>query len=85
MAGIWTYSRDGEKLQIHHVEHEGKAELIVQGLGPTSRREFTSLEAILLYVTMLEGNLVAAGWYGKKSGRGFYVYDEKGQKSGRAV
>jgi hypothetical protein len=62
MAGIWTYSRDGEKLQIHHIEHEGKAELIVQGLGPTSRREFTSLEAILLYVTMLEGNLVAAGW-----------------------
>jgi 3-hydroxybutyryl-CoA dehydrogenase len=27
-------------------------------------------------------NLVAAGWYGKKSGRGFYVYDDKGQKVG---
>lgn len=29
--------------------------------------------------TMLR-NLVAAGWLGKKTGRGFYRYDEKGQK-----
>jgi 3-hydroxybutyryl-CoA dehydrogenase len=25
-------------------------------------------------------NLVTAGWVGKKGGRGFYIYDEKGQK-----
>ena len=62
MAGTWTYSRGGEMVEIHHVEHEDQAELIVQGLGPTSRREFDSLEALLLYVTTLEGNLVAAGW-----------------------
>jgi 3-hydroxybutyryl-CoA dehydrogenase len=29
-------------------------------------------------------NLVAAGWLGKKSGRGFYAYDERGQRLGRA-
>jgi 3-hydroxybutyryl-CoA dehydrogenase len=30
-------------------------------------------------------NLVAAGWFGKKVGRGFYVYDEKGNRTGRAI
>ena len=29
-------------------------------------------------------NLVAAGWYGRKSRRGFYVYDETGRQTGRA-
>ncbi len=29
-------------------------------------------------------NVVAAGWMGRKSGRGFYIYDDKGQKTGNS-
>jgi 3-hydroxybutyryl-CoA dehydrogenase len=30
-------------------------------------------------------NLVAAGWLGRKTRRGFYVYDEKGSRTGGAI
>ena len=50
------------------------AEVLHRELGDSKYRAATILK-----------NLVAAGWYGKKSGRGFYVYDDKGQKTGRSL
>ena len=45
------------------------AEVLHRELGDDKYRPATLLK-----------NLVAAGWLGKKSGRGFYVYDATGQK-----
>jgi 3-hydroxybutyryl-CoA dehydrogenase len=50
------------------------AEVLHRDLGDTKYRPATLLR-----------NLVAAGWLGRKAGRGFYAYDAKGQKTGRAI
>ncbi len=50
------------------------AETLQRDLGDDKYRPATVLR-----------NLVAAGWLGKKSRRGFYVYDDKGQRTGRSM
>ena len=49
------------------------AEVLYRDIGDDKYRAPTNLR-----------NLVAAGWLGKKTKRGFYTYDEKGQKVGKA-
>jgi 3-hydroxybutyryl-CoA dehydrogenase len=46
------------------------AEVLHREIGDTKYRPPTMLR-----------NLVAAGWLGKKTGRGFYRYDEQGQRA----
>jgi 3-hydroxybutyryl-CoA dehydrogenase len=46
------------------------AEVLHREIGDTKYRPPTMLR-----------NLVAAGWLGKKTGRGFFRYDEQGQKA----
>jgi 3-hydroxybutyryl-CoA dehydrogenase len=63
-------------------------------MGPLELADFVGLDTLLAIAEVLHRdfgddkyrppvllrNLVAAGWYGKKTGRGFYVYDDKGDK-----
>ncbi len=67
-------------------------------MGPLELADLIGLDTLLFIAEVLHRefgddkyrpatllrNLVAAGWYGRKVGRGFYVYDEKGKKVGRA-
>jgi 3-hydroxybutyryl-CoA dehydrogenase len=63
-------------------------------MGPLELADFVGLDTLLAIAEVLHRdfgddkyrppvllrNLVDAGWYGKKTGRGFYLYDEKGEK-----
>jgi 3-hydroxybutyryl-CoA dehydrogenase len=68
-------------------------------MGPLELSDLIGLDTLLFIAEVLHRemgdpkyrpapllrNLVAAGWLGKKTGRGFYVYDAHGNKTGRAV
>jgi 3-hydroxybutyryl-CoA dehydrogenase len=68
-------------------------------MGPFELSDLIGLDTVLAIADVLHGeigddkyraptllrNLVAAGWLGKKTGRGFYVYDDNGNRTGRAV
>lgn len=68
-------------------------------MGPLALADLIGLDTLLAIAEVLHRefgddkyrpptllrNLVNAGWYGKKSGRGFYKYDERGRKLGPAL
>ena len=67
-------------------------------LGPFELADLIGLDTVLSIAEVLQHefgdpkyrpavllkNLVAAGWLGKKTGRGFYLYDAEGKKTGHA-
>jgi 3-hydroxybutyryl-CoA dehydrogenase len=67
-------------------------------MGPLELADLIGLDTLLFIAEVLHRefgdskyrpatllrNLVAAGWHGKKTGRGFYAYDAQGNKTGRA-
>jgi len=68
-------------------------------LGPLALADLIGLDTCLFIAEVLHRdlgddkyraptllrNLVAAGWFGRKTGRGFYTYDDKGNKIGRSI
>jgi len=68
-------------------------------MGPLELSDLIGLDTVLAIADVLHReigddkyraptllrNLVAAGWLGRKTGRGFYVYDDKGAKTARAA
>jgi 3-hydroxybutyryl-CoA dehydrogenase len=67
-------------------------------MGPFELADLIGLDTVLFIAETLQRelgddkyrpatllrNLVAAGWHGKKARRGFYVYDDKGTRTGRS-
>lgn len=65
-------------------------------MGPLELADFIGLDTVLAIAEVLRNdmaddkyrpaallrNLVAAGWLGRKAGRGFYLYDEQGKPTG---